>query len=224
MPCVLLAVDGFDPMPQANTHQTSQCHFGAVIDGSEHRLAKNGMPESDEIQTSHQLTISPDFCAVCMAQTVQIFVGMDHVGHDPGACLPRSWGAGAAAYDLRKVLVKTQLEVRAQQVALEALPQGTSKPEFARRQNHAGVRAPPQHGLSGAEPRKNPLAVGLQQTCSRQILSGCEQAGRSRCGSPCLGHGWQRFVGLYPRQCRRVVVVWHLWITQYKAMSIQTDH
>ena len=88
MPGVLLTVDDLNAVLQANTDQAGQGHFGAICHGGEHRLPEHGMAQGHEVKACDQHAVLPDFGAVCMTCTVQVFVGRNHGRHNPCAALP----------------------------------------------------------------------------------------------------------------------------------------
>jgi hypothetical protein len=57
MPGILLAINGGNTVLQTDTDQASQRHFGAITDGGEHRFAKHGTTQGNEVQASQEFTI-----------------------------------------------------------------------------------------------------------------------------------------------------------------------
>lgn len=87
----LLAIDGGDVVTLAHLNQSRQSHFGAVGEGAEHGLTKNGFADAHEIKPGYQLIIQPCFHTVCVACLMQSLVCRHHAWHDPGTVLSFSW-------------------------------------------------------------------------------------------------------------------------------------
>ncbi len=214
VPGVLLAIDRGDAVRQTHTHQAGESHFGAIGDRGEHGFTEDGVTQGDEVKTCHQFAIQPDLSTVCEASAVQVFISLHHSGNNPSALLSGSSRLAAAAHDLAEVLVKAQRKPRMARPAFQGLAQGAVKTKMAGVQHHPRVWTPPQHGLSCAEPRKNTMALGLEEAGGRQVMPGCQQAGRRGTCIPCHCGMGQGFIGLKPGQFGHLGGAWHIGITQ----------
>lgn len=106
-----------------------------------------------------------------MTQFVKRAVGLDHLGQDPRAVL--SWARhGAVLHHLSERGIRTDFEL----AGIQAAPERPADVHFIREQDHARVRTPPQDGLAGAIPRKDPTAIRLQQAADRKVCAGAQQA------------------------------------------------
>jgi hypothetical protein len=90
---------------------------------------------------------------------------------------------GASANDLPEISVKTQFKPRGLRPPIQGLPQGAVQAKLFRDQNHAWIGAPPKYRLALAEPGKDALAVGFNQTLGRQVIAG-RQKTWGGCGRP----------------------------------------
>ena len=102
MPGGLLAVDLHHACTAAQGHQGCQGDFGGIALEGEHGFTIHRPAQGDAVQTADQFPANPGFHAVRQALGVQVAIGIDDAGHDPGAVLPWAWGGGAVLHDLPK--------------------------------------------------------------------------------------------------------------------------
>ena len=108
---VLLAIDLADLMMTAQADQGRQGNFGRIGLAVKHRLAKHRLSHGNAIQATDQFTFDPGFDAVGPTRMVQVGIGVDHGGHDPGALRTLSGAGRAGLNDLCKGAVNADLAV-----------------------------------------------------------------------------------------------------------------
>ncbi len=91
-----LAVDDLDVACTTLLDQTRQCHLRCVAFEAEHRLAEEDLAELDAVQAARQPLFAVSFDGVAEPELVQLFVGIDHLGVQPGVG-PGAARRGAAA-------------------------------------------------------------------------------------------------------------------------------
>ena len=103
---------------------------------------------------------------------------------NPGALLTGSWTLRTGTNHL----LESGVDLNARSAVLDKPAQCFSKsrtqPEGVKRQNHAGIRAPPEHRLARTEPGKNAPAVCGLKLARGQCGSGAEQARRRTVRTP----------------------------------------
>ena len=85
----LLAVDRLDAVVAAERDQRRERDLRRVGAAREHRLAEEHPAERDAVEAAGELAVDPGLDAVHAAGVVPGGVGVDHLGHDPGAASGR---------------------------------------------------------------------------------------------------------------------------------------
>ena len=88
----------------------------------------------------------------------QAAVGVDHLGHDPGAGLAVARRRGAGLDDARGRRCRCAPRSRGVRRSGDRLAQRPRQPELGRQQHHARVGRPPEHRLAVAVPGEDALA------------------------------------------------------------------
>src|SRR5690606_4903089 len=102
------------PPPQLAT-QVYQCDFRCIRDAAEHRFAVENSAYRHAVKSTDQMILIPDFNGVCVAECVQLDVGIAHLRRDPGAAT-----FGAAIDDPRKILIHAHPECRTVECSAQA--------------------------------------------------------------------------------------------------------
>lgn len=199
---VLLAVNPLDVILQTKPDQGCQRQFGAIGYAGEHRLPEHGTPQVDAIQARLQLAIHPGLHAVGDAHFVQLNISLDHVFGDPGALLLWARAAGAGPHDSFKLSVESDFEAALRTKTGQGLPQAAPHPKALSGEHHAGIGAPPQDGLTIAEPGKDTVLVGSNQGCWTEVGASCQQSWQGVERSPALLHGGEGLASCEKGQLR----------------------
>ena len=168
---VHLAVDHFETPVLELAHQRHERHLGGIGDAHEHGFAEECAAERNAVQAADQFPLEPGFHRMREARAMQRNVGFDHRLRNPGAGLtvPR---LPAALDHLAKSRIGAHLEAR----VAHGARQRARYLQLGGEQNHARIGAPPQDRLVLAEPRKDAVSVGFQQSGYRQVAAGGKQA------------------------------------------------
>src|SRR5688572_13671658 len=171
--CVLhLGVDQRPTPPLQPVCKGGKRHLGATGFGAEHAFAEEHPPDRHAVDAADQSWPIEDFNAVRMAEPVQLDVRGAHRGRDPGAALTPSRGARAGRDHVGECRVRPYLPLRT--------PQPTTKP---RRQahaigteHHAWIGTPPQDRFALRKPRKDAVAVGIEQAGRGEVPAHRQQS------------------------------------------------
>jgi hypothetical protein len=95
--------------------QVKQGKLRGIRPEVEHALARENAVNIDPVNSSNENPIPfgrgfPDFDAMGVAQSVEIDIGAEHGGRDPGSSLSRAGGAGACPDDCFERLVQSEGE------------------------------------------------------------------------------------------------------------------
>ena len=157
---VHLTVDHAE-MPSCKlAHEMNERDFGSVRNPSKHRLAVKHAPDCDAVETARELAVYPCLYGVRQPAIVQHAISSEHFVCDPGTALIQT-RCRACLNHVTKVRVGPNLVVSVAQ----RLGERPRNFELVRYQHHARVRAPPQNGLTGIEPRKDSALVRFDQPC-----------------------------------------------------------
>ncbi len=151
-------------------HQVDQAGLGSVAGPVKHRFTEKAPAQGDPVKPSHQPPILPDFHRMGITGLVQVNIGRDHLGHQPGAALAPIRSAGVNHGD--EITVQAEPEP----AAIEDSPQRPGHVQVPWKQHQARIRRPPKNRLARRVPGKDAVAVGQQKPLHRQIAADGEQS------------------------------------------------
>ena len=138
-------------------------HLRGVRLAGEHGLAEEGGPEREAVEPPDERLAPPGLDGVGDAAAVELGVGLDHPGSDPGAVLAGPGHGGAGDHDLRERGVEGDAEEAPPHRPAEA----AGDHELVRQQDHARVGRVPVKRL--ALPGEDAHRVGEEQPLGAQV-------------------------------------------------------
>ena len=153
--------------------QSGERRLGGIGAPAEHGFPEKDLAYDDAIQSPRQPFIIPTLHGQGLAEIMQMRVGLDDFGGDPGFGA-RMLLARATDNHLPEGLVTGN--------AVARLPQGLAQAagdlDLVRLQYATRIGRPPQDGLSGAEPGEDAAAIGAEQSLGREIAADGQQTVR----------------------------------------------
>ena len=183
-------------MVATKTYQGRERDLGRIRRPGKHGLPKDCLTLRYAIQPAYQFAVHPGFHTVRLARSVQLAVGCDHRRKNPAARLITACCVRTCADHVRERGIEADLASRVACEACQGFAQRPVQSEVGDLQNHARVGAPPQIGLSLAEPREDSLVIGFLQARDRQIAARRQQTRGVRPRPPGRFDWWKRAAGL----------------------------
>src|SRR5215471_9529847 len=84
---LLLAIDQRHVALLENLDEMEQGDLRSVVYSSEHRFSEKHSTDRDSVQSSRELTVDPCFDRMCIAESMQPRIRLDHRQGDPRAAM-----------------------------------------------------------------------------------------------------------------------------------------
>ena len=143
--------------------EKSEGDFGGIGAAVEHRFAGEEAFESDAVDAAGEFAILPAFDAVGEAALVEVGVGLDHVGSDPGTFFP----VGAALDDAGEIAV----EGASESAGAKGAGQAAGSVEAVQFEDGPGIGRPPQDRAFFIEPGEDAPAIRFDQGPGFQVAA-----------------------------------------------------
>ena len=152
--------------------QGDKGHLGGICYVREHGFTEERFSQGHAIKPTDQGIILPGFNRKRIPGCMQLALGLDHIGHNPGTFTDFAWDSGALVNHLIKSLVYGYIE----KAFFDGFLQGPGYAYFIRIKYQARVRRPPHDWFGFCKPWENSHTVSLQKALLAQITADSQKS------------------------------------------------
>ena len=186
MGCLKLTVNQFPTQLFKGLRKMYEGQFRGIGNQREHAFAEKGLTQRDTIETTYQPLVAPHLDTGSKALTVELGIGTDDVGTEPGTILLITLlRGGTTPDDTFKVAIDGHLVT----LLTDELSHGMADMNLRREDDKALHGAIPQWlvVMAEREPGEKAMPIGQQQTIDAQVATYGYQAvilAQTRVGEP----------------------------------------